>query len=362
VKIVHFIDTRGVGGAETVMMATVQQIDELGYDVEIWHLGSEWLAQTCERAGIAHRTVWCPWAYKKAYLLPLFLFLLTIQLHWFRVGVVHSHIYTAVVSVGIAAAFWPGRHIGTLHDTYFLDMRRSWRRMLLLLVMKCRTKLVTISNQMRDYVASVLRVDAEDFAIVYNGTDPRRFYPPVYRDVTVKEPLELVYVGRLIGSKRIDLLLDAAATMIADGYKLRLRIVGGGMLANELQVSIDANGLASNVELLGERDDVPDLLRTAHVFVLPSDSEGLPCSIIEAMATGLPIIASDVGGNGELVESGGNGYLFSRGSLAELVDAIVKLYENVEQRARFGKQSLDLVEEKFTARIMAKNYVQLYEQ
>ncbi len=357
-KIIHFIDTRGVGGAETVVMECVSGLRRQHHDVEVWHLGSDWLAQACDDAGIPHRVMWLPQAYKKSYLLPLFLLLMLVQLYRYKVNVVHSHIYSAVVSVGVVSAFASVSHVGTLHDTWFLQSRGLWRRFLSRLVMSTGTKLVVISNAMRAYIAETLGRPPDDMFVVYNGTDTDRFHPaPKPRS---EKTLRVICVARIIARKRLDLIIDATEQLVAAGRNLEVQIVGGGDLIGELQARIDRSGLTSVIELLGEQDGIPELLRDADIFVLPSDDEGLPCSIIEAMACGLPIIASDVGGVSELVKSGENGFLFTAGQVDGLVSSLNNLLNDDVQRAQFGECSRRMVLQDFSTDVMARRYFELY--
>ena len=356
-KIIHFIDTKGVGGAETVVMECVRGLLAQHQDVEVWHLGSDWLAAACDEAGVPHRVMWWPQAYKKAFLLPLFLLLLVVQLYRYKVKVIHSHIYSAVVSIGVISPLAPVSHVGTLHDTWFLRSRGRWRRFLLRSVMAAGTKVAVISNAMRAHVAQEIGRSPDELHVVYNGTDTARYFPAT--EARTDQTVRVLCVARLIARKRIDLLIEATGRLVAAGHKLETRIVGGGELTAELQSMIDLGGLAACVELMGEQEEIPGLLRDSDIFVLPSDDEGLPCSIIEAMACGLPIIASDVGGVNELVKPGENGFLFAAGEIDELVAVLTELLNN-NQRGGFGLSSRRMVEQEFATNVMVRHYLDLY--
>ncbi|MDF1819133.1 MAG: glycosyltransferase family 4 protein [Immundisolibacteraceae bacterium] len=359
-KIIHFIDTKGVGGAETVMMECVKQLRDLRHDVEVWHLNSDWLASACQDAGITHRVPWWPSAYKKAYLLPFFLVLLLVQLYLHRVRVIHSHIYSAVVSIGIISPLTPAVHVGTLHDTWFLSKRTRWRRFLLRWIIRVGSKIAVISNDMRNFVSQGLNLPPETFFVVYNGTDTQRFYPADREALEANQTVRLLCVARLIPRKRIDLLIAATGELIGQGYRVTTQVVGGGELAASLGNTIVESGLDDHVFLLGEHNDIPQLLRQADVFVLPSDNEGLPCSIIEGMACGLPIVAADVGGIRELVKPDINGALFPAGELAKLVEALKPVIDHGEKRKSFGIASRAMVDQKFAARVMCEHYLDIY--
>jgi glycosyltransferase involved in cell wall biosynthesis len=147
------------------------------------------------------------------------------------------------------------------------------------------------------------------------------------------EPL-LVSVGRLKYPKDFPTLLDAAARLA--GRRFTLEVVGDGPERPELESRHAELALDGRVRLGGERGDVPELLARADVVVLSSRSEGLPVSVIEAMAAGLPVVASSVGGLPELVADGETGILVPAGDAVALADALARLLDDPELRRSYG--------------------------
>jgi glycosyltransferase involved in cell wall biosynthesis len=159
-------------------------------------------------------------------------------------------------------------------------------------------------------------------------------------DAYPQAPLEravprLISVGRLAAPKDWTTLLSAVASLDPQAF-VELVIVGDGPDRERVQEELAARSLDRRVRLLGEHDDVPHLLADADVFVLASRSEGLPLSVIEAMAAGLPVVASDVGGLRELVRDGATGTLVPPGDPAALADALRLLLADRELRRRLG--------------------------
>ena len=146
------------------------------------------------------------------------------------------------------------------------------------------------------------------------------------RPAAVRRPAEsgLICVARLDPQKDPLLLLAAVRALVERGVDFHLKIAGDGVLRAELETQIAAGGLASHVTLLGwqSQEQVIALLRAARALVLSSHDEGLPVAIMEAFALGVPAIAPDVGGVGELVESGATGWLVRRGDVLALADAM----------------------------------------
>jgi glycosyltransferase involved in cell wall biosynthesis len=178
--------------------------------------------------------------------------------------------------------------------------------------------------------------------VIHNGVErsPRsRAYAPV-------RPVTVISVGRLRAPKDFLTLVRAAARLEAGSF--RVRIAGDGPDRRRLVEEVERLGLADAVELLGTQPDVDALLAEADVFVLSSASEGLPMSVLEAMAAGLPVVASAVGGVPELVQEGDTGLLVPPGDPAALAAALARLVEEPELRERLGAAGRRRAEAEFS--------------
>jgi glycosyltransferase involved in cell wall biosynthesis len=171
--------------------------------------------------------------------------------------------------------------------------------------------------------------------------------------------VRLICVARLSPVKRIDLLLEALALLPAAGPAWKCTIVGGGRLEAELRHQADALGLTSRVEFSGQVSDVRPFLQSADLCVLSSEKEGLPLSLIEAMAFGLPCVVTDVGGNREIVLHQKTGLLVEFGSPKALSSAIEHLLAHPEERRRMGEEARKLVHERFDASMSLQRYREL---
>jgi len=173
-------------------------------------------------------------------------------------------------------------------------------------------------------------------------------------------------VGRLTPVKDQHTLLRALAelrsTRPALCQRVRVMIVGGGQLQQSLTELIDELNLGDLTWLTGDRDDVPALLSAMDIFVLPSLAEGISNTVLEAMASGLPVIATAVGGNLELVEQGYNGSLVPVGSPPALAAAMAELLENAAQRASQGAHARTRVSERFDWERTVAGYLRVYDE
>jgi sugar transferase (PEP-CTERM/EpsH1 system associated) len=242
---------------------------------------------------------------------------------------------------------------------------------------------VALSRQIESYLRDAVGVPAERIRTICNGVDMRRFAACAASDADVeaaaarRAPLQAApiacdeafvvgTVGRLQAVKDQVLLLRAAARALAQQpqtrTRLRLVIVGDGPLRAQLQQSIDTLGLTDVAWLAGEQADVPAWLRAFDLFALPSRSEGISNTILEAMACGLPVVATRVGGNAELVDAPTTGTLVPAGDECALADALLAALSDPAQARAQGAAGRRRVEQRFSLEAMVSAYESMYEQ
>lgn len=168
------------------------------------------------------------------------------------------------------------------------------------------------------------------------------------------------YVGQLIRRKNVECLISAFERLAADRDELRLTIVGDGPLYEELQRRVMGGGVGGRVRFTGYQPDRISVLKTFDVFVLPSLEEGIPRSLMEAMAAGVPIIASDIPGNRVLIHHGDTGLLFLPDDPDGLVTAIVTMIDQPALAKEMAQRARVDIEQHFSAERMAQDYTALY--
>jgi glycosyltransferase involved in cell wall biosynthesis len=196
--------------------------------------------------------------------------------------------------------------------------------------------------------------DPERTIVIPNAVDVAQHAPATHNGV---RPL-IVSVGRLAAPKDFSTLVRALA-LLPPGAAGAL-VVGDGPDRAELEAEIASLELDERVELAGERHDVPELLARANLFVLSSRSEGLPVSVLEAMAAGLPVVASRVGGIPELVADGETGILVEAGDADELAAAISRLLADPELRRSMGEAGRDRARVSFALEPFWRAHLDLY--
>ncbi|MDH5570147.1 MAG: glycosyltransferase [Gammaproteobacteria bacterium] len=364
-KVVHFIDSDDPGGAETLIIEICNNLDKSKYMPEIYHFGNQWLEQKCIEHNLKSVIVPNHRFYKSILTLPIFIVLFTIFINKRKVDVIHSHLFDAIIASCLPAYLCGIRHIGTLHDIYSIENNKK-RIILLKLATLLKSKIIAVSNQIKDYLINIGGMSESSIALIENGVDLNKFnciiHDSLLKLLHIKyNQIVIICVGRLVEIKAHDVLLKAFKIIIQSGLSSKLLVIGDGPEKIKSEKFVMDNDLIDNVIFLGQRDDVPDLLSISDIFVLPSRSEGLSCSIIEAMAAKLPIVATDVGGNSELVQDGYNGYLVPVDDPIVLAEKIELLIENSEIRNRFSKNSNMLAQNKFSLRIMLDKYSRLYD-
>jgi len=233
---------------------------------------------------------------------------------------------------------------------------------------------IAVSKDLQNWLTSMVGISPDKVQQIYNGVDYSRFSPESVKPLALLPArwreldgiLVVGTVGRLTPVKDHQLLLRAVAHLRAGhlelGKRLRLLIVGDGPLYPVLMQMIEQLALQDVVWLTGDRDDVPSLLQAMDIFVLPSLGEGISNTVLEAMASGLPVIATAVGGNIELVEQGFNGSLFAAGDHEALSDAMVSLLKNDRERAMQGTNARQRACQRFDWGRTVDAYLGVYDE
>jgi glycosyltransferase involved in cell wall biosynthesis len=220
---------------------------------------------------------------------------------------------------------------------------------------------VANAHAVAENVSVAFGVDPERVRVIHDGIEPGRWASAEPADLSDRgvafgAPLA-VCVARLHPQKGLEELVDAVGE-VTGRTGLHLAIAGDGPSRPALQARIDAAGLGHRVILLGERNDVPELLAGASLFVLASRFEGLPTAIIEAMMAGCPVVATDVGGNRELVVEGSTGWLVPPRDVRALAASIVRaMHADLDRIGQAGRRR---AEDRFSASAMTSGFADLY--
>ena len=234
---------------------------------------------------------------------------------------------------------------------------------------------VPVSKELERYLEEKIGVPAQRITRIYNGVDTDRFLPASKHGLASVSPKDVIFpddavvigaVGRVQAVKGQMILADAMIELLRQAPDLRqnvrLMMIGGGPLYEDVTNRFMAAGFGDIVWAPGPRDDIECLLRVADVFVQPSLAEGISNTLLEAMATGLPAIATRVGGNPELVLEGETGTLVDAGNVAELASQLERYVRDPELRMEQGRKARVRAKSAFTIGRMIRSYMAVYDQ
>ena len=231
---------------------------------------------------------------------------------------------------------------------------------------------LALSRDLAEYLTGIIQVPQSKVLQVYNGVDSLRFHPGQPDQAIAGCPFSrpehwlLGTVGRMQAVKDQPTLARAfiRALQIAPELKTRLRLVmvGDGPLRAECQALLANAGVAELSWLPGERNDIPELMRGLDCFALPSLAEGISNTILEAMASGLPVIATAVGGNADLVSAQHTGELVPAADPEAMAQQIVRLASEPQLAAQWGHAGRQKMEEKFSMQAMVAAYAGTYDK
>jgi glycosyltransferase involved in cell wall biosynthesis len=219
--------------------------------------------------------------------------------------------------------------------------------------------IVTNSLQVAEYIEREYGAPRRRIRVIYNGIDSERFHPGERNGP--RDPGLIVAIGRLVEQKNHALFLKAAARLAQDVNTARFMIVGDGPLRPVLETQARSLGIADRVTFTGERRDVETILRSASLFWLTSRWEGMPNVVLEAMASGVPAIATDVGGTRELIRSGVDGFVVPEGDIESFVARSRDLLRDEGRWRQYAAAARARAEDSSSARMVAA-MSQLYEE
>lgn len=270
------------------------------------------------------------------------------------IDVVHTHDDKPLVYGALAARLAHVSRIVHTHHHGFLPSVSRRQTFLLSLAARLTDAFVCVSQNAARFVIEH-GVPESRVLTLWNGIDLERF---PYHGAEPAGPALLV--ARLSPEKDVATLLHAVALVQRSAPEFRLEIAGDGPCRAELEELCRQFGLERCVYFLGEVSDVPALLRRASLFVLSSLTEGISLTILEAMASGLPVVTTKVGGNPEVVLDGATGRLVPSGDPAALAKALLQVWGNPDTAQLMGRAGRHRVESYFDIRRLVAQYERLY--
>jgi len=363
-RIVYLIDKMGAGGAQTHLRSLASRLDRESFSTEVVCLTRGGVsADRLRLEGVPVNVLGVTRLYSPA-AVPAFL-RFAARLRALRPSVLHTYLSTAnVFGTAVARAASVSGLITTRRDTGFADGRLMRRA--LGLTNRWARRVVAVSEDTARIARQREGIREPFLTVIPNGVDLDRFTRTGRRDearAVLGIPASarlLVTVSHLTPIKAIDVLVEAAPAIRAAVPGAFVLVAGRGTEQERVQARIDALGLGGEFRLLGSYDDVPALLEAADLFVLPSRSEGQPNAVIEAMAMGLPVVASRVGGVPEVSRHDREALLVEPDAPERLAEACIRVLTGPDLAIRLGRAGHERARAEFSLPTMLKRYSELY--
>lgn len=231
----------------------------------------------------------------------------------------------------------------------------SWRRKFQSWAARQADRVLCVSEGVRHFAAETLRVPPDKLQVIPNGLDVGAIVPTTYKVPTDRKQ-RILAVGRLEEQKGFDWLIFRLAKLLREKPEWELVILGDGQLLPELITQIYSEGLNDSVRLEGWQDDLPRWFRESEIFALSSRWEGMPNALIEAMAHGLPVMATDVEGVRELLPGNLASQMVDHWQMPEAESLLRRLMEDPALRQQLGQANRQQIEAHFSLRQMIQSY------
>ncbi len=283
---------------------------------------------------------------------------LTALIRQHKIDIIHTH-NPSPHFYGAIAGFLTRRPI--IHTKHGRNYPTEKKKVLLNRISSLLTDtVVAVSKDAAAVCLDIEKIPASKVTTILNGSDTTLF-SPAQKVTDRNKSVRIGIVARLSSEKDHATLLHSAKILAGQTDRFQLAIIGGGSLQNSLEQLKDELGLAGYVSFLGMRHDIPELLRNLDIFVLSSTTEGISLTLLEAMASGLPIVATDVGGNPEVVVDGVTGYLVPPRDPAKMAEMLLKLVKDQQLRQQMGDKGRERVIQQFSITETARQYEDLYQ-
>jgi glycosyltransferase involved in cell wall biosynthesis len=362
IRVLHTIDTTGPGGAETVFINLLRGLDGRRFESHAAIAGPGWVHDTLLKHQIVPAFVPSKGRFSHRYLWAL-----VRLVHKHKIDIIQSHLLGSNIYCSLAGLICRVPVISTFHG--FVDTSENER----LMALKSQSinlgsrAIVFVSDRLREHYVDRLGISSKKSVTIYNGVDTATFHPQ--RDDRIRKALGLNAEHILIGAlgnmrpaKGYEYLLQAARLVHDAHPRCRFLIAGQGtgfLYEKLLELQKDMK-LEDLFFFIGYRSDTAILLNNLDMFVLPSVSEGFSISTLEAMACGVPVVATRSGGPEEILQDGVNGLMVQPANAQALAAALSRLVGSDALCRVLKDNALSVVKEKFSKEAMLKKYSRLY--
>lgn len=363
-KVFHLIASLGRGGAEMLLVGLLSHLQRHGVSVALISISDEVpLRGRLDSEGIPVHTLGHAGSMYALQKMVRLHHALRRMLFSQQPDIVHSHLYLPDILSRFAAPR-SCKLITTLHgeDRWWKErtrMRSIGKTWLDEFTGRCRgVHYISVSEDVREQAGRALKIPPWKHRVIYNGVDVARFS---FVTRMKSERPTVIQIGRFYPEKGHAVSLRALALLVKSHPGVRLVLIGDGPIRAELERQVGQLGLVERVVFAGVQDDIRPHLEEADVLWMPSEREGLGIACLEAMASGLPVVATSVGGLREAVSDGETGFLVPQGNAEAVASCTASLLDDVALSRSFGTNGRRRVEKLFSLDATAARYHESYE-
>lgn len=351
-KIIQIMPEFGIGGAEIMCENLTYALKRLGHVVVVVSLFDYHspITERLEKNGI--RVVYL--LKKKGFDLKMYKRLLNLFMIE-KPDVVHTHRNSTQYVFPIVAFFTKIRCVHTIHNIARKECIYPARVLAKFFYKFCNVVPVALSPEIQRTVSQEYHLKKGKIPVIYNGIDLSKCKPK--NDYSIDGTMHILHIGRFSTQKNHLGLIEAFEVFHNQYPDSVLQLIGDGELKHTIELDVKNRNLSNCVEFLGTQSDVHSFLHNADIFVLPSNYEGVPMTLIEAMGTGLPIVATKVGGVPDMLDE--NSAILTKVDSHDIAEAFGRYCCDSSLRKAHGMAAKAL-SDKFSAETMANKYIEIY--
>lgn len=349
IKVAIFIPTIGIGGVESMLSQMLKYYDTSKNKIKLFVLGNKVENQIFDN--IKKSNVEYEFFNKRKGLSLSTIKKVSKSLGSFNPDVIHTNLNSFLYCIG-----WAKKNkvkiVHTFHSSVKIENGFLHRIVLKHYLRKQKIVPIAISNVLKTEIVKYYGLKENNVLVVFNPVDLDKFYKK-----SEKKEYDFISVCRFHPIKNHIFLVKAFEKVVEKNKNVKLAFVGDGETKQKVEEYVNEHELNNNIIFLGKRDDVNDLLNKSKVFVLGSLMEGLPLTILEAMAVGLPIIATSVGGVVDIVKKD-NGVLVESGNVEEMAKAFITYLD--DKKVKKDGEISEKYSKQYGIKEVVKNYEQIY--
>ncbi len=360
INVLRVVSNLGTGGVQRRLVSLIPYINKEKFNISVCSFKDGPLKKILTEAG--YKVFIVPRKFKFD---PICIIRLIHIMKSEKIQIVHTHTHKPNTTARIAAIL-AGIPIIIANEHNVDEWKNAFQKLIDRFLSRSTDRIIVVSKGVQKFCQST-GIPSCKFHLIYNGIELDKFNNKKLRDKKRKElgidenTCVIGTVGRIHPQKGHEFLIDVVEKLLTEHESLLFLIIGEGYLKEELILKVKSLNLSENFRFLGEREDIPQLLSCMDIFVLPSLREGFPNTILEAMASSLPVVATDVGGVRELIIQDETGFIVPPANLTALYEGLSKLIQDKDLRYKMGNAGYERVKE-FSIDKMAKETENLYQE